>query len=215
VGRFADLCASRHPPLDALALAVAAEFRPVDVERSLAELDRLGGELAEAAGSSPLAVVEALRLVLGQRHGFAGDRQEYDHPENSMLDLALERRRGLPIVLSVIYVEAARRAGITLCGVGLPGHFVAGHFGADPPLLVDPFDGGVLVEPQAAPDFVRPWGPHETALRMLNNLVEGYRVRGDVASAIRAAELRLVLPLGDRLRRSAELELRMLRANLN
>ena len=59
-----------------------------------------------------------------------------------MLDLVLTRRRGLPILLSVVYVEVARRAGIQIAGVGLPGHFVVGHFGTDPPVLLDPFAGG-------------------------------------------------------------------------
>ena len=67
---------------------------------------------------------------------------QYDHPDNSMLDLVLTRRRGLPILLSVVYVEVARRAGIELAGVGLPGHFVVGHFGAEPAALLDPFAGG-------------------------------------------------------------------------
>jgi regulator of sirC expression with transglutaminase-like and TPR domain len=164
---------------------------------------------------SPFDAVEACRVVLSERHGFAGDRVEYDHPHNSMLDLVLERRRGLPIALSVVYVEAARRAGIELAGVGLPGHFVAGHFGVDPPLLLDPFGGGTRFAADGGPGTVRPWGRHETVLRMLNNLVASYRQRGDLARAIRAAELRLALRLDDRVRGSAMLELQMLRASLN
>jgi hypothetical protein len=54
--------------------------------------------------------------VVGRDHGFAGDRDRYDHPGNSMLDLELSRRRGLPILLSVVYIEAIRRAGIPLVG---------------------------------------------------------------------------------------------------
>ncbi len=90
-----------------------------------------------------------------------------------------------------------------------------GHVGATPPVLLDPFSGGRIVTAEVKARHVRPWGPHETALRMLNNLVAGYRVRGDLARAIRAAELRLVLPLGERVRRNAELELRGLLSNLN
>jgi regulator of sirC expression with transglutaminase-like and TPR domain len=212
---FADLAAQPEPSLDRLALAIAAEFREVDTRGALRKLDVLGEELAPAAGSSPSAELEACRLVLAERHGFAGDRDEYDRPDNSMLDLVLERRRGLPILLSVVYVETARRAGIALAGVGLAGHFVAGHFGADPPLLLDPFGGGVRIERGVVPRGLRPWRPHETALRMLNNLEAGYRVRGDVGNAIRAAELRLLLPLEPTVRQSAELELRKLRAKLN
>jgi transglutaminase superfamily protein len=110
----------------------------------------------------------------------------------------LERRRGLPILLSAVYVEVARRAGVPLAGVGLPGHYVVGHFGAPEPLLLDPFGGGVRITPDAPASLVRPWTPHETAMRMLNNLVPAFRRRGDLVGALRAAELRLALPAGAR-----------------
>ena len=156
--------------------------------------------------------------MLGERHGFLGDRDRYDHPENSMLDRVLARRRGLPILLSVVYIETARRAGIPLAGVGLPGHYLVGHFGADPPLLLDPFSGGLPARGLAtdvAPDALRPWSNHETALRILNNLVATYTARADFPHAIRAAELRLALPVAAPARAALGAELRSLRANLN
>ncbi len=132
-----------------------------------------------------------------------------------MLDLVLERRRGLPILLSVVYVEVGRRAGIPLRGVGLPGHYVVGHFGAEPPLLLDPFGGGALLPWSGAREALRPWSAHMTALRMLNNLVGAYEARFDLGHAIRAAELRLVLPLEGHTREGLAVELRALRAQLN
>ena len=212
--RLPPVAARRGPALDELALALAAELRPVDDNAALAELDRLGRELAEAAASagSPVEEAEACAAVLGVRERFAGRRENYDDPDNSMLDLVLERRRGLPILLSVVYIEAARRAGIELAGVGLPGHYVVGHFGVDPPLLLDPFGGGGLLPPVVG---ARRWGEHETALRMLNNLVPAYARRGDLARALRVAELRLALPLADEARAALELELSGLRARLN
>lgn len=133
-----------------------------------------------------------------------------------MLDLVLARRTGLPILLSIVYAEVGRRAGVQLAGVGLPGHFVVGHFGAVPPLLLDPFRGGVAVDTgPVAPALVRPWHPHETGVRMLNNLVAAYERRGDVGRAIRAAELRLRFPLDATLREELELDLRRVRARLN
>ena len=208
---FSALAAQPEPALDELALALAGEFGRTDPEGALSELDRLGAELAPADGSPP-AEVEALRELLGERHGFAGAVEEYDHPDHSMLDLVVERRRGLPILLSIVYVEVARRAGIALAGVGLPGHYVAGHFGADPPLLLDPFGGGA---PLDAPPGLRPAGVHETVARMLNNLVGSYRRRGDLSRAIRAAEMRLELLLDEPSRALFEAELRSLRARLN
>jgi regulator of sirC expression with transglutaminase-like and TPR domain len=216
---FGALAGEPDAQLDHLALAIAAEFHPVDDQAAIAELDALGAELREASvESSPEEEAEACLAVLGERHGFAGDRERYDHPDNSMLDRVLARRRGLPILLSVVYVETARRAGIALAGVGLPGHYVVGHFGADPPLLLDPFSGGLAagnVPPDLEPAAVRPWNNHETALRILNNLTSTFSARADVPQAIRAAELRLELPLAEPVRTSLEVELRSLRANLN
>ena len=142
---FADLAGAPDATIDLLALAIAAEFRKVDVATAMASLETLGADLSAAAQrttGSPEEVAAACTEVLGGVHGFQGDRKHYDDPQNSMLDLVLARRRGLPILLSVVYIEAARRAGIELSGVGLPGHFVVGHFGAGAPVLLDPFDGG-------------------------------------------------------------------------
>jgi regulator of sirC expression with transglutaminase-like and TPR domain len=217
---FADLAADPAPGHDRLALALAAEFREVDEGAALARLDELAADVADAAAA--LDELDALSEVLGARHGFAGAGDTYDDPDNSMLDLVLERGRGLPIALSVVYVETARRAGIALEGVGLPGHYVVGQFpaGGGPPRLLDPFAGGgrlAAAEDAAEPRLgaVRPWGPHETALRMLNNLVGSYTRRNDLGRAIRAAELRLELPLERGLTAVLAAELRALRARLN
>jgi regulator of sirC expression with transglutaminase-like and TPR domain len=215
---FAELASRPEPPLDELALALAAEFGPFDARGARAALDELGAEIASAVtdgGSGAVPEARACAAVLGDRHGFAGDRDEYDHPDNSMLDRVLARRRGLPIVLSVVYVAAAGRAGVPLAGVGLPGHFVVGHFGADPPVLLDPFAGGAPVEGSVDPHLVRPWAPVEIAMRMLNNLVGSYQRRGHIGAAIRAARLRLELPAEAPLRESLGAELRRLEARLN
>jgi regulator of sirC expression with transglutaminase-like and TPR domain len=154
--------------------------------------------------------------VLAERHGFAGDTIAYADPRNSMLDAVLEHRSGLPITLSVIWIEVARRADIALAGVGLPGHFVVGHFGADPPLLLDPFrQGALLASDQEPATFVRPWSAQDIALRMLNNLVRSYGERGDLARALHAAELRSFLPSHDEVREQQAVERASLLARLN
>jgi regulator of sirC expression with transglutaminase-like and TPR domain len=213
---FAVLAGLPDPRLDELALALAGEFGEVDTAGALRRLDELGEEIAIAAGAAvtPTAELAAVSEVLGGRHAFAGDREKYEHPDNSMLDRVLERGAGLPILLSIVYVEASRRAGIDLGGVGLPGHFVVGHFGATPPLLADPFAGGSRLEVGGTADLGR-WGPHRTALRMLNNLVGSYRRRHDLTRAIRAAELRLMLPLSKQETTTLTVELQAIRAVLN
>ncbi len=215
---FLELAADADPPLDLLALALAAEFRGVEAATAVAKLDALASELVDALAAepeTPEAQARAVVAVLGNRHGFTGDTERYDHPANSMLDVVLERHRGLPILLSVVYVEVARRAGLPLAGVGLPGHFVVGHFGTEPPLLLDPFAGGARVDAPAEGPFVRPWTAHETAMRILNNLVATFRRRSDVVAAIHAGRLRLALPAEPGPREALEIELRGLESALN
>jgi len=204
--------------MDLLALAIAREFRDVDTERALGTLDVLGAELAQRAGETdgdPETVARACSRLLGARHRFEGDRETYDDPDNSMLDVVLARRRGLPILLSVIYIEVARRADIPIGGVGLPGHFVVAHFGAQPPLLLDPFERGARMSPPIGHEVLRPWRPHEIAMRMLNNLVGSYERRANLTAAIRAAGMRLALPAEPSLNATLRTELRALQARLN
>ena len=225
---FTALARQPDPPLDEVALGIAAAFRAVDAPGALATLDGLGAEVAallaerrsqgggaEAPPLGPEAETHACVEVLGGRHGFRGDTERYDDPANSMLDVVLERRLGLPILLSVVYVEVARRASVALSGVGLHGHFVAGHLGVEPPLLIDPFAGGAPIETEQPAGLVRAWTAHEIALRMLNNLVASYRRRGDIGAAITAATMRLELPLDERLEDTLRQELRAMRARLN
>lgn len=218
---FADLAESAAPPLDLLALALASELRPgeVDADAALRHLDSLGAELMIAASrrsGDPAGEAAACADLLGGVHGFTGDEEEYDHPGNSMLDLVLQRGRGLPILLSVVYAEVARRAGVPLSGVGLPGHFVVGCFDVTPPLLLDPFNGGTPLDATTAdPGSVRPWNARDIAMRILNNLVAAYTRRGDLGPAIRAAQLRLLLPADPGWRETIEVELRAMQARLN
>ena len=219
IAPFEKVATDPDATLDVLALALAAEFREVDAAGAIATLDELGHTLSRAAeqtSETPEGEVSACRKVLGDASGFHGERAQYDDPDNSMLDLVLARRRGLPILLSVVYVEVARRAGVEIAGVGLPGHFVVGHFGTDPPMLLDPFAGGAPVSAAAADDvLLRPWGAHEIALRMLNNLVAAYDRRGDLTRTLRAASMRLSLVADPHLREALQVELRTIQARLN
>jgi regulator of sirC expression with transglutaminase-like and TPR domain len=217
---FADLAAAPDASLDVLALALASEFRVVDAAGALQALDDLGDEVAHLR-HGPLSTpgaeseLDACVRVLGGTHGFAGDRERYDDPVNSMLDVVLETRRGLPILLSVVYVEVARRVGIPLAGVGLSGHFVVGHFGPDPALLIDPFAGGAIVATDVGADLNRPWRNHEIVMRMLNNLLGSYHRRGEYDAAIRAARMRLAIPSPPAVRDQLRSELVALQARLN
>jgi regulator of sirC expression with transglutaminase-like and TPR domain len=93
------------------------------------------------------AQIAALNAYLFEELGFSGNREHYDDARNSFLNEVLDRRTGIPITLSVVYLEVGRRAGLHLEGVNFPGHFLVralGEPGADD-LIIDPFHGGALL----------------------------------------------------------------------
>jgi regulator of sirC expression with transglutaminase-like and TPR domain len=90
-------------------------------------------------------VVLGLNLVLFQRLGFKGNSENYYDPANSYLDTVMDRRRGIPITLCCIYQFVARRLGLPVVGIGMPGHFLCRYQTAHEELLIDPFHGGNLV----------------------------------------------------------------------
>ncbi|MDQ1709563.1 MAG: hypothetical protein QOG49_948, partial [Frankiaceae bacterium] len=149
----------------------------------------------------------ALRAVLGDREGFRGYGDDYADLRASLLPDVVARRRGLPILLSVVYCEVARHAGIEAHGIGVPGHYVVGIGDTVNPTLLDPFVGGrrtTLAElsPRStdaggAPLSVRdlgPWQPVLTVARVLNN-IRGLAARtGDVRTRLWSTDLALLLP---------------------
>ncbi|NSC23716.1 tetratricopeptide repeat protein [Streptomyces albus subsp. chlorinus] len=189
------------------------------VDEGQAELDRLAGMVPYERGRTPAQWARALERLLGDRLGFGGTASDYQRLESSLLPRVLRRRRGLPILLSVVWTEVARRAGAPVYGVALPGHFVVG-FGDPPPagagraslgghVLADPFGGGRLLGEEELSALVagatggapvtaaslQPAGPLETVLRVLNNIRAWAGRRPEqVGVRLWAVELSLLLP---------------------
>jgi regulator of sirC expression with transglutaminase-like and TPR domain len=171
------------------------------------DLDRLAGQVPFRPGG-PLAWATALAELLGSRCGFRGTPGDYERLESSLLHEVVRRRRGLPILLSVVWMEVARRAGAPVYGVALPGHFVVGFGPAQDQVLADPFDGGrVLTGADAellvtgatgAPlnaAMLQPADPLDVVLRILNNIRAWAAVRPERSDvALWAVELSLLLP---------------------
>src|SRR5262249_19921623 len=88
----------------------------------------------------------ALAHVLSSRYGYDGDRMEYDEPGNADLISVMERRRGLPVALGILYMHAARAAGLTATGLFSPGHFLLKVAVKGSEALIDPFNGGAAVD---------------------------------------------------------------------
>lgn len=112
-------------------------------------LDGWSGQLAKRVGPSASAgeIVSGLNHILFDREGFAGDVENYYDPQNSFLNRVIERKKGIPITLALIYSHVGRRAGFPVHGVALPGHFIAGLFHATGVVYIDAFNRGeVLTE---------------------------------------------------------------------
>ena len=125
------------------ALLAGAEEEPLqsDVAHCLARLDEMGEEARARAAAWGGPRVEALNRYLFEEQGFAGNESDYYDPRNSMLHRVLARRTGIPITLSIVYIEVGRRAGLAVEGVGLPGHFIVrAREGEGEAVLVDPFN---------------------------------------------------------------------------
>jgi len=98
--------------------------------------------------------LQALNRYLFEENGFHGGRTNYYHKANSYLDQVIEDREGLPITLSVLYMELGRRLGLVIEGVALPGHFIVKHVDGDNEQLVDVFDEGKLITSEEAATIV-------------------------------------------------------------
>lgn len=112
------------------------------------------------AGRMPLPwnthkALDELNGLLFQELGFRGDRDTYDAPENALLPRVIERRRGLPIALSILWVDLARRMGFDAVGVGLPGHFICGLRTELGLLCFDPFHAGRPVGEERGSELVQ------------------------------------------------------------
>jgi regulator of sirC expression with transglutaminase-like and TPR domain len=172
--------------LDEAALALAALDNPqADLAPYRALLASMTAQLGEHRDGAPSArdQAAALAVVIAGEHGFRGDTETYDDPANADLIAVMERRRGLPVALSIIYVALARRVGWTAFALNTPGHLLV-RIGTPPAtVIIDPFNGGVLVERSALaqllarggagastrPEDVAPLSNQATLARLLLN----------------------------------------------
>lgn len=130
---------------EAAFLVAALDDAEVDVDGYLRTLERMAEEIKQAlpADADETARIKALTRYLFEDNGFHGSRTNYYHHANSYLNQVIDDREGLPITLSVLYMDLGRRLDLKIEGVGLPGHFVVRHVPADgEPQLIDVFDGG-------------------------------------------------------------------------
>ena len=214
--RFQELTLKSEQELDlaeaALVLATG-EYPGLDVGQYLGVLDQYADEVTATLpdDDSPAVVLGHIRQYLFDAHGYAGNEQTFYDPRNSFLNDVMDRKLGIPITLSVVYLEVAWRLGVALKGVSLPGRFMVGLFDADEPIILDPFGGGVRLEREEIQeklelmfgtltvddkqfrDFVVPATKKEILVRMLRNLKAIYLAGRDFEGALSAVERMLML----------------------
>ena len=182
------------------ALLVAGEEYPdLDLPGYLGMLDGFASSLGERAPEALPADERTRQLgrLLIDDLGFRGNSADYYSPDNSYFNRVLETRTGIPITLSLLFIEVGRRAGIRLRGIGMPGHFLVGLEGTD--LFFDPFNGSHslsvddcrrlaerLFGPRLTWDdrFLSPCTKYEFLFRILNNLKVVYERTGEAEKAL-------------------------------
>src|SRR5262249_17902116 len=120
------------------------------------KIDRIAELAGERAAGAVDAhdTISAINMVLFDDYGFRGNRENYYDPRNSFLNEVIDRRTGIPITLSVLYMEVGRRIGFEVRGIGLPGHFVVSHQSPAGPIYIDPFSRGRLLGERGCGELV-------------------------------------------------------------
>jgi len=211
--RFRSLMGQPEEAVDLAeaALLIACEEYPnLDVAQYRARFVELG--VSARARLDPAAStreqVGALSRFLFEELDFKGNSDQYYDPRNSFLNEVLNRRLGIPISLSALYIEVGRQAGLQVDGVGLPGHFIVRVDGQDGAALVDPFHGGALLTAHDCQErldrifegklkldaqMLQPCGTRQILARMLYNLKGIYVQAEDHLRALGVVDLLLLL----------------------
>jgi regulator of sirC expression with transglutaminase-like and TPR domain len=199
-------------PVAALLFAKEIAYPNLDITQSLALLDGLTSWARQLIDlEKPLIIkIRTLSDFLFDRFGFRGNTADYEDPRNSYLNEVLDRRLGIPISLSVLFITLAQNVGIPAYGVGLPGHFVVGIRDPLGNLFVDAFNGGQMLtlsdcsrlvkmttgySGELRNEWLAPVNSLDLLARMLNNLRIIYINRGAWLKALAVIEhLRMIQP---------------------
>jgi regulator of sirC expression with transglutaminase-like and TPR domain len=200
-------------PIADAALALASFDRPrVGLARYTRHLRTLAQDVGRRAGSATTleARANALNEIMILKHGYAGDELTYDDLQNANLMRVIDRRRGLPVALGILYLDIARAQGWDAVGLGFPGHFLIRLADDGGRLILDPFHGGRVLDASAlrellkaiagqevelAPEHYAPVPDREVLLRLQNNLKSRLLQAQRPDEAVRVIEtMRLLAP---------------------
>ena len=193
------------------ALTIALiDYPNLDIPDYLDRMDRLAMEVTGRSGPEAdiYRSIAAVNYVLFRQYGFHGNRDDYFDPKNSFLNEVIERKTGIPITLSVLYMEVAQRVGFMLDGVGFPGHFLVKCVGDGEEIVIDPFNGGEIKSREDIDKmlfdlyggkvvfhsaFLAPSTKKDILKRMLTNLKAIYINRNDLVRSLSALDRLVIL----------------------
>jgi regulator of sirC expression with transglutaminase-like and TPR domain len=187
-------------------IAKVLQHPSLDIERELKVLDSMAQDIKSLlqGRQRPTEIINMINEYLFEKHGFNGNTEDYYDPRNSYLNDVIERKTGIPITLSALYMELARRIGLILHGVGFPGHLLVKHLYHDVAIVIDPFNKGRILSTEDCqrlldrlysgqvrfePRFLESVTNEQMLIRMLRNLKEAYMHSYDYDKALSATEM--------------------------
>lgn len=195
--------------LDRAVLLIAAEEYPhLEIEKYLAQLDLFASRAEQEASADSLTRMLNLSDYLFGQLGFSGNTENYYDARNSFLNDVIDRRIGIPITLSVVYMEVARRINLPVVGVGMPGHFIVKYNSHEQEILIDPFHGGRRLSEEDCreimeqmygdalgfhPSFLKAVTKKQILTRMLQNLKSIYARAADHHKTLSVIERALII----------------------
>lgn len=215
--RFREIAGQPETTLDLVegSLVIALEDDPgLDIDRYLEQVNEWTDAIRERLeGSRDVErIVESINRLLFEEEGFHGQEDDYYDPRSALLNATIDSHAGLPITLSILYIEISRRVGIEVAGVSLPGRFLVKFSGPFGQIVVDPFDGGRVlstIELQKLLDAIygggvrlrehhlRAFGSKEILARELAHLKSAYLARHDLPRAAASIDRLLILDAND------------------
>jgi regulator of sirC expression with transglutaminase-like and TPR domain len=189
---------------------VGCDCPAFDVGSYLAKIDSIAAAVKRRSGDEAdvYRIIAALNYVLFQELGFRGNRDHYFDAKNSFLNEVIDRKLGIPISLSLLYMEVARRLGLDLDGVGFPGHFLVKFSGREEQIIIDPFNAGEIKSRESLDemlydlyggrivfraDFLEAVTKKQLLTRMLTNLKAIYWKEKNLAKSLSVVERLLIL----------------------
>ncbi len=194
-----------------LLIAKCVEYPNLVIDEYLTRIEKMAVEIESRLGfdnRDPRSLIDRINDYLFVDQGFHGNEEDYYDPKNSFLNDLLERRTGIPITLSVLYMEIASRIGLSLVGVGFPGHFILKYEETAEVILIDPFNKGntlseedcqtilnrvYLGRVQFQKEMLRSTSKKQIATRILHNLKNIYIDSKNFLKALRVVDMLLII----------------------